>query len=74
MYIIQTKYYGPTDHNGARIKVTNMLTGRSKWHHWDYSVDYGKAQHEHAAYENSSAKYLILGGEDKMSYYWVAEL
>ena len=73
MYIIQTKYYGPTDHNGSRIKVTNMMTGASKWHHWDHEIDYGTAQHKHAALAHTEAQQVTLGGEDKMSYYWIAE-
>ena len=73
MYIIQTKYYGPTDHSGSRIKVTNMQTGESRWHNWNYEVNYGPDQHEHAALVHTNAKSVTVGGEDKLSYYWIAE-
>jgi len=72
--IYETKFYGPTDNAGARIKVTNMKTGHYKWHYWNYEVDYGQAQHLHAltvcAKVNPNG--VTLGGETKMSYLWVA--
>ena len=48
--IYETAYHGPTDHRGARIKVTNTRTGKSKWHHWDYAVNHGIDQHKEAVH------------------------
>jgi hypothetical protein len=71
--VFQTKYHGPTDYNGARIKVTNMRTGKSRWHHWDYSVNAGRDQHEHAVRESTVAALgeVALGGETERGYIFV---
>ena len=79
--IFETRYYGPTDNAGPRIKVTNTRTGKSRWHHWDYSVNGGTDQHEHAVRECSAATFqsVAYGGETKEGYLfatatWTEEL
>ena len=51
MFALLTKYYGPTDTKGSRIKVTGTHHGYShgvvsKFYGWDYSVE---CQHTEAA-------------------------
>jgi hypothetical protein len=72
--IYETKYLGPTDNRGARIKVTNKRTGKSRVHHWDYSVNAGISQHEHAVRECAVATFesVAYGGETKHGYLFTA--
>jgi hypothetical protein len=73
--IYETKYLPATDNAGTRIKVTNKRTGKSRIHHWDYSVNAGTEQHEHAVRECSVASFatVALGGETKDGYLFVAD-
>jgi hypothetical protein len=73
--VYETKYYGPTDHNGSRIKVTNTRTGKSRWHHWDHAVNAGPDQHEHAVRECAVATFasVTYGGETKQGYLFVTD-
>jgi hypothetical protein len=67
----KTAYYGPTDNRGSRIRVTNLRTGKHRWHHWDYAVNWGRDQHEHAVRECTIASgRLEMTGEDKTGYYF----
>ena len=72
--VYSTAYYGPTDNSGSRIKVTNTRTGNSRWHHWNYAVDGGLDQHEHAVRECSVASFRAVryGGETDKGYLLVA--
>lgn len=45
---VRTRYLGPTDHRGARIKATNLTSGRSVTIAWDHELDAGP-NHEAAA-------------------------
>lgn len=70
--IYETTYYGPTEHAGQRIKVTNRRTGLSRWHHWDYSVNGGIDQHIHAVQCCATQFYKIeLGGETKRGWLFI---
>lgn len=73
--IYETRFFGPTDNHGQRIKVTNTWTGKSKWHAWDYSVNGGPAQHQHAVRECAVAWNTVhIGGETKHGYLFAVEL
>ena len=73
--IYETAYYGPTDHRGARVKVTNKWTGKSKWHAWDYSVNGGATQHHHAVMQCAEAYNSVhIGGETKNGWLFAVEL
>lgn len=71
--IFETRYHGPTDYNGSRIRVTNTRTGRSRVHQWDYAVNGGTEQHEHAVQECSAEILRVIryGGETKHGYLFV---
>lgn len=72
--VIQTRYFGPTDNKGSRIKVTNLRGGAYKWHHWDYAIGAGLDQHREAVARCVADWDTIeYGGEDANSYYWVVE-
>lgn len=46
--ILETKYVGPTDSYGSRIRVKNLITGKS--HYWDYDYSLGgSSNHNRAA-------------------------
>lgn len=43
-YIIETKYVGPTDHRGSRVRARAFdFNGKLKtvWAHWDDALDIG---------------------------------
>lgn len=70
----ETKYLFPTDHQGARIKVTNTRTGKSRIHRWDYSVNGGPDQHEHAVRERAEGAVTVtLSGETKLGWLFVVD-
>jgi hypothetical protein len=55
--MITTKYYGPTNTKGARIKVTDSITGKGKFYPFDHSA---QCPHEAAFHQ-----YIIdTRGED----------
>ena len=68
--VYETAYYGPTDHRGQRIKVTNKRTGNSRWHHWDYAVGWGQTQHEWAVRQCAlgDIKDIQIAGETKKGW------
>lgn len=71
--IYETAYYGPTDHRGSRIKVTNKRTGKSRWHHWEYAVGGGITQHEWAVRECAVPDFtrVEIGGETERGWLFV---
>lgn len=72
--VVQTRYFGPTDNKGSRVKVTNLRGGAYKWHHWDYAIGHGPEQHMHAVRQCVAGVVSIeYGGEDANSYYWIVE-
>jgi hypothetical protein len=73
--IYETKYLPATDNAGTRIRVTNKRTGKSRIHHWDYSVNGGPDQHEHAVRECSAFIFttVALGGETKDGYLFTTD-
>jgi hypothetical protein len=70
--IYETRYYGPTDNNGSRIRVKNLRTGESKTWHWDYAINSGHDQHKHAVTQCAIGEVVSVeyGGESRQSYYW----
>jgi hypothetical protein len=52
----QTKYHGPTDHNGSRVSATHLTTGRRIVLEWDERLG-DHENHERAA-RHLFAKYL----------------
>ncbi len=81
---IVTKYIGPTDHRGSRIKATHERDSETKWSKtvgWDYSLDANK-NHERAAQElidswpmNKYFKFVLKGrGHDHSHYYFIADI
>ena len=71
--IYETAFFGPTDNRGQRIKVTNKRTGKSRWHHWDYSVNWGLDQHKQAVWQCADGiiggrSTVQIGGETKRGY------
>lgn len=71
--VYETAFYGPTDYRGSRIKVKNTRTGKSRWHHWDYTVNSGLEQHEHAVWQSSARilESVEYGGETPRGYLFV---
>ena len=37
-YVLTTRYYGPTDHKGSRIRVTDESLGKKVWFPYDYAA------------------------------------
>ena len=36
--VVKTKFLGPTNHRGARVKATDIVTNKSVTVSWDYSA------------------------------------
>ena len=52
-HIVRTTYYGPSDFNGSRIKVEDLMTGKSK----TFSFNHGaRNPHEDAALKFTGAE------------------
>ena len=77
--VIVTKYLGPTDHRGSRIKATHKRDSETMWQAtvpWDHSLD-AEANHQAAAEELVGAwlpadDLVIVGrGHDHDAYYWL---
>jgi hypothetical protein len=67
----RTTYTGPSENRGPRIRVTNLRTGKSRWHYWDYSINAGPDQHEHAVRGSLvDPSQIQLTGEDAKAYYF----
>jgi len=71
--VYETRYMGPTDNNGARIRVTNRRSGESKTWHWDYAINGGHDQHMHAVGQCAIGEVVSVeyGGETRNGYLWV---
>lgn len=66
MQTISTKYYGPTNTKGSRIKATTS-SGITKWFSYDYGLE-GKENHIEAARALKDALYWtgdMIGGDTK---------
>ncbi len=55
MRVCETKYLGPKDHRGSRVKATHVTTRKSVTLEWDPALD---SQGNHAL-----AAQQVLGGE-----------
>ena len=73
--VYETRFFGPTNHRGSRIKVTNTKHANHRWHHWDYALPSGMGQHEEAVRLNSlgGVKRVEYGGQTPKGYLWVVE-
>lgn len=77
--VIVTRYLGPTNHRGSRVKATHKRDSEVTWRavtDWDYSLD-STANHQLAA-EQLLSKWVtsddlaIVGrGHDHNCYYWL---
>ena len=81
---IVTKYLGPTNYRGSRIKATHARDSETKWTKtisWDYSLEANK-NHEKAAQAlidswpfNEHFKFVLKGrGHDHDHYYFLADI
>lgn len=71
MQAIETKYFGPTNFKGSRIRAKFMESGKSKTIHWDYELN-PRENHEKAMEAlsgESGGKWI--GGGTKNGYVWV---
>jgi hypothetical protein len=77
--VIITRYLGPTNHRGSRVKATHQRNSEVTWQatlDWDHSLD-STANHQLAA-EQLLGKWctaddlVIIGrGHDHSAYYWL---
>ncbi|MBR52153.1 hypothetical protein CMK19_00110 [Candidatus Poribacteria bacterium] len=81
---IVTKYLGPTDYRGSRIKATHTRDSETKWSKtvgYDSALDSDK-NHERAAQAlidswpfNEHFKFVLKGrGHDHNHYYFIADI
>ena len=77
--VIITRYLGPTNHRGSRVKATHQRDSEVTWQAtlgWDYSLD-STANHQLAAEQLlskwvTSDDLVIVGrGHDHNCYYWL---
>ena len=77
--VIVTRYLGPTDHRGSRVKATHQRDSEVTWRatlDWDYNLDTTK-NHQLAAEQLlskwvTSDDLVIVGrGHDYSAYYWL---
>lgn len=73
--VYETRFFGPTDNQGSRVKVINTMHDTYRWHYWDYALPSGLGQHEEAVWRNSygEVKRVEYGGKTKQGYLWVVE-
>jgi hypothetical protein len=71
--IYETRFIGATDHKGSRIKVTNTRTTASRQVPWEWSINGGHDQHQHAVRQCAAGDILSVeyGGETRLGYLWV---
>jgi hypothetical protein len=78
--VIVTRYLGPTNHRGSRVKATHQRDSEVTWQatlDWDHSLD-STANHQLAAKQLlskwvTSDNLVIVGrGHDHNCYYWLA--
>ena len=65
MQTISTKYYGPTDHRGSRIKAQASGAKTTYWHDWEY----GKNTEEN--YREAAKQLLIKLNWESVSGSWI---
>lgn len=71
MQAILTKFIGPTDTKGARVKATFAESRKSKTIHWDYELD-NKQNHEAVVMKlTGDPKGAWIAGGTKDGYAWV---
>lgn len=71
MQTISTKYFGPTDHRGSRIKASKSYGKNVYWHDYDYSMN-TEENHREAAkqlliklnWESVSGSWIMGGTKD----------
>lgn len=77
--VIVTRYLGPTNHRGSRVKATHQRDSEVTWRatlDWDHSLD-STANHQLAAEQLltkwvTSDDLVIVGrGHDHNCYYWL---
>jgi hypothetical protein len=72
--IYSTARTSATDTAGTKIKVRNLRTGKSRLVPWDYSVNDGLDQHEHAVWQSAAgAVSVTMGGETTHGYLFAVE-
>jgi hypothetical protein len=71
----RTAYARATDTRGAKIKVLNMETGRSRMVPFDFEYGGGIPQHEHAVLEAAAGSIVRIErcGQWDKGYYFVVE-
>ena len=72
---IVSKYYGPTNHRGSRIK-TETGAGHVMWHSWNYGLDpcenhYVAAERHAADLGWLSTTERLHGGSIPTGYCWI---
>lgn len=77
--VIVTRYLGPTNHRGSRVKATHQRDSEITWRatiEWDHSLN-AEANHQLAAEQLlskwvTSDDLVIVGrGHDHSAYYWL---
>jgi hypothetical protein len=77
--VIVTRYLGPTNHRGSRVKATHERDSDVTWRatlDWDHSLD-STANHQLAAEQllgqwSTADDLVIVGrGHDHSAYYWL---
>ena len=75
--IYSTARTAATQTRGTKIKVRNLWTGKSRLVPWDYSVNDGLEQHEHAvrqcAYGITMGATIKVGGNTKHGWLFAVE-
>jgi hypothetical protein len=71
----RTAYAPATETRGARIKVLNLETGKSRMVPFDYEVGAGQAQHLHGLTQAAAGNIARIErcGEWDKGYYFVVE-
>lgn len=77
--VIVTRYLGPTNHRGSRIKATHKRDSETTWQttvDWDHSIS-AEANHQAAAqlllgkWITSDDLVIVGRGHDHDAYYWL---
>ena len=75
--IYSTARTAATQTRGTKIKVRNLRTGKSRLVPWDYSVNDGLEQHEHAVWQCAHGigvgATVKVGGETKHGWLFAVE-
>ena len=72
---VRTKYLPATDGRGTKIEVMNLGSRMGKLVPFDYSVDGGERQHEHAVSQAVAGTIIRIEriGEYEKGYYYAVE-